>query len=299
MKLLRRVAPTLALLAALAGGLGAAPLDLEEIQNRAAGYRSLVEERDELLAELPVNERLNAYQREYYAALGAPRGEPVSPAETHQALAAARGVVMADYHLAPESQRRATEVLRAMASGGPVTLILEWIDHRYQREVDAFLAGQLDADTLRGRIHYDDHWPFPWENYLPVLEAARDVRARVVLSEDFTTKPQPSLWQRDERVVAALTAAADDGTRYLAIYGAFHVLGEGHLGEKLAAAGLPVDWVLTGEAPEVWFQALARHRDPDRLEYLALDAGRMFVRNGTPTERISGEIADLEWLLGY
>lgn len=295
----RRLTPCLALAAALASGLGAAPLSLAEVRDQVENFRLLQEERDELLAELPPSDNLLRYEAEYRVALGTPRWRHTEPAAVHQALAAARGVLLADYHAAPESQRRSAEVLRAMAAGGPVTLVLEWIDHRYQGVVDAYLAGDLDAEGLRAKVRYDENWPFAWTSYRPVLEAAREVGARVVLAEDFEAEPQPTLWQRDDRVVAALRAAASPGSRFLVVYGAYHTLGAGHLGEKLAAAGLAVDWTLTGEAPEVWFKALTRHRDPDQLHFLDLGDRRLYIRNGTPNERISGEITDLESMLGY
>ena len=295
----RLVAPALALFAGFAGALGAAPLSLAEVRGRVASYRLLEEERDELVEELPPTQSLDRYREEYQRALGRPRWRHLDRAAAHEAFARADRVLLADYHIAPESQLRTVEVLEAMATRGPVTLVLEWIDRRYQVAVDAYLAGDMDAESLRKKIHYDEHWPFAWKHYRPVLEAARRVKSRVILVEDFAAESQASLSERDDAVVAAVQAVADGDTRLLVVYGSYHTLGEGHLGDKLAAAGFPVDWTLTGEAPEVWFRALTRHRDPDRLHFLSLGDRRMYVRNGTPTERISGEITDLEWLLGY
>lgn len=302
MQRLRPFALASLLLGGLAVALAAAPMSPAEIRGEVARYADLQEWREELGEEFQESASLVAYRREYYAALGSPRSRRVAPVRVHRALAGAATVLMSDFHLTARSQERGAEVLEAMSRGaGSVILVLEWIDRSFQAEVDAYLAGDLDLATLRERVRYDEVWPFPWEPYAGVLATAKRVGAKVKVVDELLADRQPSLRERDDLVVAAVEdlRARDPQVRVLVIYGAFHVLGRGHLGEKLAGAGHPASMTLVGEAPGIYHEALHRARDHDLLDYLSLGGGRYYVQNGTPLERLRDEVRSLEGFLGY
>lgn len=273
-------------LALLAARLPAAPLALEQIDCLAATHRALKSQLAEMNEYFGVPAPLARYEREYRDALRAGTTE-VTPVETMgPRLESARLVLLGDTHTELESQLNTVEVLRTMQAGpGPVSLVIEWIDRSFQDEVDAFLAGELTPGALRAAVEYDTHWSFSWEHYLPILEAARDQGAGVLLVENHRERQELDARDRDIVEWTLAHRAAHPETRYLVVYGSYHVLGEGHLPDLFEEGGHPADAVVVGEGPEVYYQALRKVGDPDLLRYVRLGEGLYFIRNGTPVER--------------
>lgn len=270
----------------LAARLGAAPLTLDQVDCRAATHRALKAQMAEMNEYFGEPEALVRYEREYRAEV-ASRSEELTPLpDVDDRLAGSRLTLFGDTHTERSSQTNTVEALRAMRAGdGPVTLVIEFIDRSFQAEVDAYLAGELDVEALRERVQYDEHWGFSWENYRLVLEGARRLGAGLLLVENHLERHE--LDQRDREIVAWTMAhrARHPDTRYLVAYGSYHVLGRGHLADLFAAEGLPADTVLVGEAPEVYFRALRKVRDPDLVRFVRLSDELYFIRNGTPIER--------------
>lgn len=281
---MRPVLPFLLLL--LAASLRAAPLSLDQIDCLAELHLALKAQLAEMNEVFGEPEALVRYEQEYRQAVREQTAEITPVADLEERLAGAELVLFGDTHTEIESQENTIEALRAMRRGdGPVTLVIEWIDRSFQAEVDAFLAGETDGATLREAVEYDRHWSFSWEHYLPVLEAARELGAGVLLVEDHLHRQELGDRDRDIATLTLTHRARNPGRRYLVAYGSYHTFGRGHLPDLFVAGGLAPDAVLLGEAPEVYFRALRKVRDPERLRFVRLGPGLYFVENGTPVER--------------
>lgn len=272
-------------LLAVAGTL-AAPLAPAAIEARIARHDRVKAQIEELEGATRTSPSFARYEDEYEAAVAGLKGRPAERATLATRLEAAHLVLVGDLHLAPASQDLSAALLEAMARGdGPLAVALEWIDRRHQAKVDAYLAGRLDAAKLKAAIGFDKTWGFSWASHRRLLEAIKAAGAAVVLAEDFRDDEGLGARDRDLTTRLAAHAAAHPGTRYLVPYGTYHVLGKGHLAERLAAAlGSPATVVLTA-ADEVYWAALRRYRDPDRLATLDLGRDRFLVPAGDPLEQ--------------
>ena len=108
-------------------------------------------------------------------------------------------IYVADYHTSPQAQKSFLKLMRRLSiqPADGLVVALEIVQGKYQRVLDQYLAGRLDADTLRGRIGFDRMWPYDvWANYLPILECARE-RGHPVLALDSNRAECDSLHGRD------------------------------------------------------------------------------------------------------
>ena len=98
-------------------------------------------------------------------------------AELDRAMAQTGVVYVGDYHTLAQSQRAFLRLLRRLPQDRPVTLALELIQARRQRELDAFLAGPLSAEGFRKLVNPDFG---AWPNYQEIFELAQQRGYRVI-----------------------------------------------------------------------------------------------------------------------
>ena len=126
---------------------------------------------------------------------------------------------------------------------------------------------------------------FPWDGYSEILQRAKSLQVPILLADSFIE--HKSLAERDDQVVARMNLYKRERpeTRFLVVYGAFHILGKNHMSEKAAAANLAPDLFLVGEASEIFWQALGNYEDPAKFPFLSLGENIFYIQNGTPLER--------------
>jgi hypothetical protein len=208
--------------------------------------------------------------------------------------------MLGDEHTTNQSQINTANVLRMMrATKEPVTLVIEWVDISFQKEIDAFLAGSLPLKDLRARISYDKLWGFSWTSYAKILSAAKQQKTPILLVERL--KGNHSLADRDSFITATIVAHAKKAAnmRYLVVYGDYHILGDGHLSSQLAKAGLKPQIILIGDAADTYWKLLGKGKDPAKIGFASLNNGIYYIRNGTPLERSLSYRDYLMKMLGY
>ncbi|MBI2711813.1 MAG: ChaN family lipoprotein [Bdellovibrio sp.] len=102
-------------------------------------------------------------------------------------------IFIADFHPFDQSQRTALRIIResysrakAQVLGGMDELETEWIigvefiPSQNQRVLDRYMNGELSEEKFLAEISYRTEWGFPWKNYKPIFEWARQNRVRVV-----------------------------------------------------------------------------------------------------------------------
>lgn len=264
----------------------AAPLDPAAIEARMEVSRKLLEQIVQIEAVFEDTGSLARYEREYLKALAARPASPVAEKILFQRLATSPYVFVSDVHNCADSQGLTLEVMRAVAAGpGPVTLVLEWVDRRFQGDVDAFLAGKITLSTLRRRICYEQYWSFPWTSYRRVLDEAKRLGLAILLSEDLEN--DHGLAERDAAIcdTVATHRDANPGMRYMVVYGAYHLLGPRHLTARLATRGLTPQVIIVDESDTHYWATLKAVKDPDLIEALDLGDGVFYVERGSPVER--------------
>ncbi len=185
------------------------------------------------------------------------------------------------------------------AGKGPMTLVIEWVDISFQKQVDEFLAGRLPLKDVRNKISFDKLWGFSWAGYSKILSAAKQLKTPILLVERLKTSH--NLADRDNFITAKISEHSKKaaGMRYLVVYGDYHTLGSGHLSQKMAKAGLKPQTILIGDGKDIYWKLLGKIKDPAKIGFADLGSGIYYVRNGTPLERSLAYRDYLMKMLGY
>lgn len=145
-------------------------MDRDWLKARKALLKSVKNEVRERLGVLPaelVNYEVEAKK------LARGRFRISSKSEIMAEVESADLVYGGDFHAHGPAQRTHFKILRHLAPERPVVLALECFDFRVQKHVDQYLAGKLDLEKLKKRVHWDEQWGFPFENYRALIELAR------------------------------------------------------------------------------------------------------------------------------
>lgn len=288
------------LLFAVASVLAAGEVSKNEYNRLRAVEKILRSQISEMETQLKPSASLKKYMKEYEAAVPKGAPAPVSDPEMAKILSGARYVMLGDEHTTSRSQANTVLVMKMMkASKEPMTLVIEWADISFQKEIDAFLAGKLPQKDLKGKISFDKLWGFSWADYAKILSAAKQLKIPVLLTERL--KGTHSLADRDTFITTTIAthAKANAGMRYLVVYGDYHILGPDHLSEKLARAGLKPQTMLIGDGGETYWKLLGKVKDPEKIGFARLGSDIYYIVNGTPAERSLSYRNYLMKLLGY
>jgi hypothetical protein len=100
--------------------------------------------------------------------------KPVPEKDFISSLARAKVVLSGDFHAYAQSQRAHLRILRDLAPDKPVVLALECLPESCAKALSAFMSGRISEKKFLDEIKWNREWGFPWENYRPLLELARD-----------------------------------------------------------------------------------------------------------------------------
>lgn len=156
--------------------------------------------------------------------------KPVPLRRLYDQVRRADVVHVGDYHTLPRAQQSFVELCeKAIATGRPVTLALEFVQGRCQAALDRYLAGDIDEARFLRDIGYRRHQVFDvWPGFRPVLELARNRRLRAI-GIDLLASGADSLLRRDryaaERIANAAVEGREAGDRplVLVLTGQLHI----------------------------------------------------------------------------
>ena len=236
---------------------------------------------------------LKTYFDEYEAVLKGRAHTPLTTSTVSTMLSTAQCVMQGDFHLAPQSQEMTINILEMMSAGeGHITVVLEWIDVSFQKEVDAYLANKYDdekqmllLEQLKKDIHYETCWSFPWENYYPILLAIKRLDAAVLLTDNRIHRP--GIRVRDKEAAEAICKLHKEKPleRLLVVYGETHLLGSDHLSEKMAIGGFQPDIIMNGRNEKLFWRALEKYGKFDTMAFL--DLGDLIFEDGADPYKTS------------
>lgn len=171
---------------------------------------------------------LVAYRQEYVTALGAMKPGKIAWKHVEARVKAGRRVLLGDQHDHAGFQELALEVMELMDSPEDrPTLVIEFIQERFQPVLDRYLAGKATDSELRKQAYDLSGWPFSWRSYRAILARAKSMGWKVVAVEPPGSE---SLAKRDTRIAAAVSRIEG---RVLVFYGAYHLLGKRHLADRI------------------------------------------------------------------
>jgi len=191
---------------------------------------------------------------------------PATLEELFDACARAGIIYVGDFHAVPACQRFAARLLEEMARRGHrVSLGIEFIYTRQQRQLDTRQAGLIEDPTFLRRVHYREEWGYPWDGFGELLDCARRIGSRVHALDVPPRGGFDGLARRDEhaarRIVSVLEA--DPESPLVVLYGESHV-SRGHIPRRtrtlLARSELEVRDVTVFQDPDaVYWSLLSDH----------------------------------------
>lgn len=131
-------------------------------------------------------------------------GHNVVPVDPNQALAAlsktaslsaGRALFIGEHHDRAEDHALQAKLIIKLRqyhdSSLPLAVGLEAFQAKFQPQLDAFASGELSLKQLREATEWDTRWVWPFEAYIPVLNAAREAGAKLLAlnvdGEDIAT----------------------------------------------------------------------------------------------------------------
>lgn len=241
---------------------------------------------------------IRAYERSFKRALPA-RLQATTKATLVSRAKNAAVVLVGDFHPFRQSQKGFLRLLKEVRSrsGRPAALALECIQQEFQTHIDYYLGGLITADELREETAFEDHWPFPWENYRELLEYAK-AESLPVIALNIREKNRATrvLQARDEAAAERLAAALAEapGLQVFALYGELHLAAPhlpARLREKLGRKRVVV--VHQNENQLYW--SAPRLRNGQRPEVLRLRDDEFCILNSLPWMKLR---AFLDWAEG-
>jgi uncharacterized iron-regulated protein len=107
-------------------------------------------------------------------------GEPIEEARLIEDLATVRVVYLGERHTLQRHHATQAKIIAELAQGDKSLVVaMEQLESSVQPAIDRFNRGELDFDGLAKAIDWANRWP-NYEQYRPVLEAARKAKAPVL-----------------------------------------------------------------------------------------------------------------------
>lgn len=180
-------------------------------------------------------------------------------------------IFLSDFHALRQSQRTHLRILKKTVGDRPIVLAVECIDAEFQEFIDQYLANDISEKEFLVRVGWDERWGFPWDNYKPLFDWARQYKISVVgLNKNIKNKNQMRL--RDEfaaKKILEIKAAAPEA-RIFVIYGDMH-LASSHL-PKLVSKSQGRQLRILQNAEKIYFKIFKKTSDgPTEIVRLSPD----------------------------
>lgn len=274
-------------------------------------FHLLKAEADSLLGQMP--EPIRRYERTFhrdFTRLSTGGVSQVTSAELIQAIRSADVTFISDFHAFRQSQRTAIRVLRRVVLPGENWLIgLEMISSKLQGALDAFQAGKLSLEDFHEMIQYRETWGFPWENYAPIFDWAREHQIRLIAlnkprqpDPDPSTKETSELHLRDEWAARIITkqflsakSDSDSDLKMIVIYGELHVANS-HLPRQLTQISkkflrAPLQAVVLHQNHDRLYWDLAKDQRDSHADIFRLKKNAFCIFSGTPWTKLQSLIS--------
>ncbi|MFZ9596654.1 MAG: ChaN family lipoprotein [Bdellovibrionia bacterium] len=196
--------------------------------------QSLKQEVALLLGEPP--ESIQRYERQArvdFARLS-PRLKSIAKTELVQAIQNAEVTFIADFHTFDQAQKTALRLIRSAVRAQENWVIgLELVPSQYQNELNRYQRGQLSTTEFLKAISYDQQWGFPWKNYAPIFQWARENQVPLIALNRPERLLRPSeeqdLHNRDQWAAGVITdlffqaKKRKEPLKMIVLYGELHV----------------------------------------------------------------------------
>lgn len=187
-----------------------------------------------------------------------------SVAELINEMRSCRLILGADFHAYSQSQRAHLRMMRELVKHGhPLAIGLEAISAEHQGVLNKYLEARVTESTFLHQIEWQKRWGFPFENYRPILEFARQngLPVRALNHPQARGLAARDVWMAKE--IKKYLKNSDESQSLYVVVGEWH-LAKAHLPGRLRERGLQADDIMTilQDSERLFFKGLGGHQSP-------------------------------------
>ncbi len=273
-------------------------------------FNSLKSEANLLLGETPKS--IEKYEKENSLdfRISEKQLRATSKAELLEAVRNVDVTFIADFHTFDQAQRTALRIIRETVKDDEEWAIgLEMISSEFQSTLDALQNNQISLDEFHKAISYQELWGFPWKNYAPLFEWAKENHVRLIAlnrpQNIFLPSEEGELQKRDQWAAGIITdffhSRIEKGHRpkMIVLYGELHV-GTKHLPHQLVLVSrsilkTPLHWLTIHQNEARLYWKLAQKDKELHTEVVRLKKNTYCVFSSTPWAKLQSLI---NWIEG-
>jgi hypothetical protein len=213
---------------------------------------------------------------------------------------------IADFHTFDQTQRTALRIMREAFSPDTRWLIgLELVPSHHQEALDRFQRGELTEAEFHAEISYAEEWGFPWENYRPLFDWARENEVRMIALNRpkalRVPREEKELHDRDQWAAGIITDLFVDHfkerntskgpeQKMIVLYGELHV-GSAHLPAQLEQVSRrvlvkPLSWITVHQNQAKLYWKLIAQKPEFLDKTVVLKKGIYCVFSATPWAKL-------------
>jgi uncharacterized iron-regulated protein len=194
-----------------------------------------------------------------------------------------------DYHTLAQAQRGFLRLLRSLDDTKETIIALEFVQGRYQKALDEYMAGRLDDESFLAAIEHKKHWVFGgWNQFRDILSLAKERSFRVIGIDSMGRGlAGSSLHARDLYAARRINKARKESpeARVLVLIGELHVAPK-HLPlqvEKLRPKGLkPANQLIVYQNCEQIYWKLEAKNAQHHTEIVKISDNQYCLMNTPP-----------------
>ncbi len=207
-------------------------------------FRSLQREAELLLGKTPNS--IKKYELENQKDFRSTRRalQAIQKTELLNSIRSSDVTLIADFHTFEQAQKTALRLAREVVQEDELWYLgLELVPSQFQEILDEFQQGKISTDHFHEAISYPQEWGFPWSNYAPLFDWAKQTGVRLIAlnrpklfdSQNFL---EDDLHQRDLWAAGIITDLFHSDRikklkpRMVILYGDLHI-GNSHLPKQI------------------------------------------------------------------
>jgi len=243
---------------------------------------------------------IKIYEKEYLRHLKSYE-EISNKTELIQKVLAADLVYHGDYHTLQQSQHSVLRILREIKDKRDIILCLEMFHGRDQKHIDRFMARELSEKMFLEKIEYVRKWPFPWDNWNPIISFCRDNQIPIlgINTEIDDVKGIKRLRKRDQYSARIIAKALikNPGKLIYIVDGDYHIA-PSHLPKNveklLKLLDEPAKTLIIFQNAENLYWKLCRLK-LEESDVLKISGNKYCVMNTMPANKIQSYLNWLEY----
>ncbi|ARV60958.1 hypothetical protein BZZ01_22145 [Nostocales cyanobacterium HT-58-2] len=131
-------------------------------------------------------------------------------------------VYLGEIHNNPKDHKNQLKIIQELYKQNPkIAIAMEMFQKPYQGVVNQYLAGKITEEELIEKSEYEKRWGFPWQNYAPILNFAKEKQLSVItlntpseITRKVAQKGLESLTPSEQKLIPPLSEIQTNNEEY-------------------------------------------------------------------------------------